>query len=292
MTRTPLINPIRLTWAKDHNKYLVGYPLFYPAALRAKYELELRTLAAYMTSYTRKRIINLFTSDLGDDYFYEQKELAAMDESLASQARILTNALTKKFEALFTKKAQRLSEKMIAGADTASKSGLKSSLQQLAGELSLKLNFIPSSLKEVSNASIAENVSLIKSIPDTYFNQITGAVMRSITTGGGVKSLMRHFKKYDDMTDRRAKNIALDQTRKAYNSINVQRMMASGYKKFRWLHSGGGMHPRPLHVAMNGKVYSFDDLPVIDKVTGEKGIPGQLPNCGCTLQPVYEFPGG
>jgi uncharacterized protein with gpF-like domain len=40
---------------------------------------------------------------------------------------------------------------------------------------------------------------------------------------------------------------------------------------------------------MDGKIFSFDDLPIIDRKTGERGIPGQAINCRCTMTPVYEF---
>jgi len=62
-----------------------------------------------------------------------------------------------------------------------------------------------------------------------------------------------------------------------------------GVKKFKWLHSGGGQKPRKDHIEMNGNIYSFDDLPVIDKRTGERGIPGQAINCRCRMAPVIEF---
>ena len=86
-----------------------------------------------------------------------------------------------------------------------------------------------------------------------------------------------------------AKNVALDQTRKAYQSMNAERMRAAGVKSFEWIHSGGGQKPRPDHVAMSGNVYRYDNLPVIDKRTGERGIPGQAPNCRCTARPVLDF---
>jgi uncharacterized protein with gpF-like domain len=40
---------------------------------------------------------------------------------------------------------------------------------------------------------------------------------------------------------------------------------------------------------MDGNVYSFDDPPIIDKNTGERGIPGQAINCRCFMVPVIEF---
>lgn len=237
-----------------------------------------------MTSATRKQVNALFESETSKEFF-------AMDASATSDSKKLLNELKARFSTLFAKKSIDLATKMVNSSEKYSRRTVKTSLEQLTGALTLKMDFIPGQVKEVAKASIAENVSLIKSIPEEYFNRVTGAVMRSITSGQGLKTLKSHFKKYDAMTDRRAKNIALDQTRKAYNSINAARLTAAGYEEFRWLHSGGGLEPRPDHVAMNGKVFRLDDLPVIDKKTGETGLPGQAPNCGCTMQPVYKMPG-
>jgi SPP1 gp7 family putative phage head morphogenesis protein len=178
---------------------------------------------------------------------------------------------------------------MVEGAQKASATSLHSSLEQLSGGLSLKTSVIPAGMEEVAQATVYENVQLIKSIPSQYLDDVFGSVMRSITTGGGLADLIPAIRKYDGITDRRAKNIALDQTRKAYNSINKQRLMAVGIKKFRWSHSAGGQTPRQDHIAMDGKIFSFDDLPIIDRKTGERGIPGQAINCRCTMTPVYEF---
>jgi uncharacterized protein with gpF-like domain len=67
-------------------------------------------------------------------------------------------------------------------------------------------------------------------------------------------------------------------------------MQKIGIKKFKWRHSGGGAHPRPLHRnVLNGNIYSFDDPPVIDEKTGQRGFPGQLINCRCVMISVIEF---
>jgi SPP1 gp7 family putative phage head morphogenesis protein len=151
-------------------------------------------------------------------------------------------------------------------------------------------------MEDIAKAIVEENVSLIKSIPQQYFKDITGSVMRSITTGAGMSTLLPQIQKYNAMTERRAKNLALDQTRKAYNGINKQRMQSIGVKKFEWVHSGGGQHPRRSHIALGGRVFSFDDLPVINKEQVDagyegpvRGIPGQAINCRCTMIPVIEF---
>lgn len=277
--------------SKQVNK-IKGKKLSYNAGLQSKYEKSLRSLVARMAKEVNREVMKLFKSNLSDEFFDYQDELATMDASIASQARMLMNKLTDKYTYLFDSEAPDLSLKMVSSSDKASKVSLSQSLDGIIPDFTLKTNFLPAGVKEVSKSLIAENVSLITTIPDVYFKNITGAVMRSITTGTGVDGLMKHLKKYYGESDRKAKNVALDQTRKAYNSINKQRMMTAGFTSFEWLHSGGGLKPRKDHQAMSGKIYSFDNLPVIDKRTGEKGIPGQAINCRCTMKPVYVFPEG
>lgn len=210
-------------------------------------------------------------------------------------SKSLVNELTKKFEKLFNDNARPIASKMMDDSNNASTTSLSSSLKQLTG-ITISADYIPKALKQTTMSSIEENVKLIKSIPSKYFSDISQSVMRSIATGNGMNDLVDDIEKYTEQTRRRVKNIALDQTRKAYNHINKHRMMAVGYKKFKWLHSGGGQHPRASHQAMSGKIYSFSDLPVINKEQvergyeePERGIPGQAINCGCTMTPVYEF---
>lgn len=279
----------------NRKKQKKGKPLAYNQSLRYRYEKALRGLVKKMGKDVKKEVMKLFKSDVSDTYFDKQEDLASvetMDASLASQARILMNKLTREYTELFDDKALELAKTMVFQADKSSKSALKSSLSGVIEGFTLDFDFIPSSVKEVAKAAIAENVSLISSVPEQYLKNITGSVMRSITSGAGVQELEREMTKYYGQAYRRAKNVALDQTRKAYNTINKQRMMSAGFKKFEWLHSGGGLQPRKHHQAMDGKIYSFDDLPVIVPETGEKGIPGQATNCGCTMRPIYEFPEG
>ena len=165
-------------------------------------------------------------------------------------------------------------------------------MKDLSGGLSLNTGLVPDALSEALTAAVAENVQLIKSIPQQYLTQIQGAVMRSIQPGGnGLQDLIPVLKAQKGITERRARNIALDQTRKTFNAANTERMQALGVKKFEWIHSGGGAHPRKDHIEMSGNIYSFDDPPVIGVMYGAevRGFPGDLPNCRCTMRPVIEF---
>lgn len=260
-----------------------GGRLALPAGVASRYSHHLARLANAMTADVHAQIVALFRHDDVTAYF------AAFDAiSPASQARIVTNKLQAKWEQIFGSAAKPLADTMVGQANMASASAVASSLKEMSAGLSLSTRAITPQMAEVLKGTVAQNVSLIKSIPSEYFTKVQGEVLRSITDGKGLEELEPWFKDQAGVTERRAKNIAIDQTHKAYNGLNRGRMVAAGIKKFEWIHSGGGLHPRPRHEAMSGKIYRFDVLPVIEE-DGERGIPGQAVNCRCTMVPVVEF---
>ena len=290
----------REQWVKNRRTTLRGKPLHYNIALQQKYERQLTQLVKQMTTETKKEVLKLFQSTTGKKFFKNQakvevikKPRATQDASLGSQARILMNALTSAYTQLFDQKSKTLAERMLNATIATSKTMLHGSLEELSGGLSLKTSVVPAGMEDVVKASIEENVSLIRSIPAQYFKDITGAVMRSITTGQGLKDLVPEIAKYEGQTKRRARNIALDQTRKAYNSINKQRMMALGVKEFIWRHSGGSQFPRESHIKISGVKFSFANLEQEQAALGvperDRGICGEPINCKCFMQPVISF---
>jgi len=276
---------------KKQDNAVEGKALNYSAYIGIKYTRQLNKLINQMTSQTEIEITKLFNKDFAKEYF---EESTGQDASISSQSRILMNELTAKFEKAFDKRSRVLAEQMLKAVTKSSEVQLKSSLKEISGGLELSGKKATANVKEVLKASIAENAELIKTIPTRYMGQIQGEVMRAITTGNGMQNLEPFFAKQKGISKRHAKNMALDQTRKAYSSLNKARMQDVGIKKFKWRHSGGGQKPRADHLAnyptgLNGGIFSFDDLPVIDPRTGERGIPGQAINCKCVMIPVIEF---
>jgi len=285
--------PKKEQWLGKRNIALKGTRLNYNASLQIRYKNKLLNLTRSMLNETSRRIIALFKSPSSKYFFKNQKEATAMDSSIASRATRLMQSLTAKFSQLFNNKADTLAASMIKQTKKSSEINLGTSLKKLSGGLTLNTGVIPEGMEEVSAALIQENVNLIKSIPAEYLKDIEGAVMRSITSGAGIKSLEDEIKKRSGQTDRRVSLLALDQTRKAYNSINKQRMQALGVKQFEWVHSGGSREPRESHMRLDGRIFSFDDLPL----KGDEGFtngqfPGQAINCRCTMIPVFEFENG
>jgi len=272
--------------SKKREIVLRGQPLNVNASIQNKYAGELRKMVLQMTRETRQAITNLFRRFPVLD--------SAMDDSLASQARILTNALTNKFTELFSYRSSKLAKTMVDYSQRYATTSLHRSLSQLTGGLSLKTSIITPEIEDVSKAIIAQNVSLIKSIPDEYFKNVTGVVMRSIS-GAGTFDLVRELDKYAGMTERRAKLIALDQTRKAYSLIAKAKMEALQVKKFEWLHTGGSQHPRDSHIKMNGMIFSFENLIAEQKAINiperDLGFPSVPPYCRCRALPVFDLSG-
>lgn len=260
-----------------------GQPLNPSAAIEQRYYTALRVLIDRMVTETDFEMKKLFKTEHAEEYF-------AQDASISSQARILTNALIKKYTDLFASFSKPMAERFAEESDKSSDIAVKSSIRHLSDELTLSTKTITSGpLNDILNATVTENVGLIKSIPAQYLNGVQGAVMRSITTGNGMQDLVPYLQKHKGITVRRARMIAQDQTKKAFSGLSKARMQAIGVEEYEWLHTSGSRHPRKLHIQMNGNIYRYDDPPVIDERTGERGIPGQAINCACRMRPILNF---
>lgn len=271
-------------WVESRKPKLIeGTVITPPAAVANRYYSDLSRLIDEMTADTHKQVMKLFKSEVAEEYF-------AMDESISERARILSNSLLQKFLKRFAEMSDPLADRFVKNINNASSSQVYSSIQQLSGGLSLSTKNLDGQLKDMLQATISENVQLIKTIPQRYLTQVQGAVMRSITTGNGLHDLVPFLASQKDISHRQSQLMALDQTRKAMNNLSKGRMQNVGITEYMWVHTGGSAEPRPLHKnVLNGKVFSFDDPPVIDEKTGDTGIPGQAINCRCRMKPVISF---
>lgn len=287
-----LLTRKRARWAANRTVTFRGNVLRSNISVENRYAVALMRLADAMTAQVARDVLALYRTDTA-------RQRYATDANLGSQARILLNKLENQFFKTFNANAKHIADRMVRGADKQSKATLHSSLQRLSGGLSLSTGAITADMRDMLTATVAENVGLIKTIPQEYFGQVRGAVMRSITEpdtdglAGVVRKVEGLLNERARQIRNKARNLALDQTRKTYNNFNKGRMEAVGIEEFEWVHSGGGQRPRELHQQrLNGNIYSFNDLPVIDERTGERGIPGQAINCRCTMRPVLRLDNG
>jgi len=295
MKKNPPLATNKRNWVKNRNVVLRGKPLHYNASQQKKYERRLKQLINVMTTETKKELLKILKNDDVKSHFENQKQIKniAMDQSASSQMKIMLNVLTRKFNRLFESKANSIAEKFFGNVFTSSSNTLNSSLKQLTGGLSLKTGIITDTTRTIGTKIIEDNVKLIKSIPEKYYADIEKSVMKSLTGGGGIQTIISELEKHEGITERRAKNIALDQTIKAHNQINSAEMDRLGFDQFEWLHSHASLQPRPSHLKMNGHIFSFTNLRQEQEKFGvpeeDQGLPGVPPGCKCSILPVIDF---
>lgn len=297
------LTPKRYDWVRNRTTTLNSIPLIYNVGVQEKYYKAILQLVRRMQDDIKRTLIELYKTKSVRKFYKQQKTLMAQDSksdipesnftlSISTMVTRTLNNLQKKYDSLFKQKYPEIIDSMWKDSLKVSSGALNVSFKKLSGGLTLNPSIIPKGLESISKSVLQENADLIKTIPSKFLKEVQGAVTRSITSGQGLDDLIPELDRYATRNLRHTKNMALDQTRKAYNSINKQRMLSAGLTKYKWIHSGGGREPRPDHVAMNGKTYSFNDNPIIDPRTGERGIPGQAINCRCTMEPVLEFDDG
>lgn len=288
----------RLEWAAPRNATLKGTRLPpYSAAASAKYQASLDRLVQQMQKEYNTEVRKLFRQHADEESALAMDSInnycafvGALDASLASQARILFSWLGQKYAKLFASRAAGMTERMIDSSSMASKKALGDSLKKISGGITIPVPDMPKGLQEAITAATAENVGLIRSLPQQYGERISQLVLRSIATGGsGAQEIFEGIRHYDGITENRAKLISVDQVRKITAVMNMERAKSVGIKKFEWIHSGGGSSPRKRHLELDGTIHSYDDLPVIDPKTGQRGLPGILINCRCVAVPILEL---
>lgn len=137
--------------------------------------------------------------------------------------------------------------------------------------------------RDVLRATVNANVSLIKSIPRQHMQKVEGMVMRSVQTGRDLGQLSKDLRNEFGVTRRRAHLIARDQNNKATSALTKVRQDECGIEEAYWRHSHAGKHPRPTHVAADGKKYKIAKGMYLD---GKWTYPGFEINCKCFSQSV------
>lgn len=112
--------------------------------------------------------------------------------------------------------------------------------------------------------------------------------------GKSAKTIQEYIAKEFGVSQRHAKFLARNESAIATTSYLSAKYQEEGFRSFRWVVNLDNRE-RPWHrtlgtVGANGKgnIYRFDDPPIINEKTGQKGLPGQDYNCRCTLVPVLD----
>jgi SPP1 gp7 family putative phage head morphogenesis protein len=143
-------------------------------------------------------------------------------------------------------------------------------------------------MRDAFEASLAENVGLIKSIPSQYLQEVEGIVMRNYAAGRDLKSMAAEIRARYHVAANRAVLISRDQSNKANAVVLRARQAELGIVESQWLHSHAGKTPRPTHVAMNGKRYLISKG-MWDSAVQKWIFPSELIGCRCQGRSVLPW---
>lgn len=290
----------RADWVEGRKTTLRGTPMRVNEAAVNRAGEEAEEMVYKMHKDVSRQVKNLFKTTTAKNSIPDKpKEItvenSAMDASISSQSRILMNKLINKWQKSFNLFSVSFTDKMISTVDKQAMTDTQRAVEKLSGGVTIKTDSLSERTNDILIASTDESTSLIKTISSDYTTEVKEALMRSITSNSSSFTQLKEsidsmlMSKYTTYKNK-AKNIALDQTRKAYAGLSTSRMRDAGLNEYIWRHAGGSQNPRSYHkYTLNGQTFKLSDPPIIDPKTGERGEPSTLIHCKCYKEPVITF---
>lgn len=124
----------------------------------------------------------------------------------------------------------------------------------------------------------AENIGLIKSIPEQYLDTLHGRVVAAVRKGTSLREMTRQIRDTYHLPRNRAELIARDQIGKLNGDLTRYRQTNIGVEEYDW-HGVMDEREREEHVAREGKRFRWDTPP-------PDGHPGHAIRCRCWGSPV------
>ncbi|AUR98851.1 head morphogenesis domain protein [Vibrio phage 1.256.O._10N.286.45.F8] len=254
-------------------------PIELPKAIGISYNAELQ------------RMVRRIKKDIDQSIKPQVKDLEFeyTADSWADVIEVSLSALRQRWSStVFNRFAERMASKFVQAVNLQNQQQFQNQYKSFG----INIYAGNQAVSDYLDATVKDNVRLIKSIPDQYLTQVESIVLGNMRAGMRPSAINKQLQDQFGVTERRARVISRDQTSKASNGLAKKRMESSGFKYFQWIDSKDSrVRSRHKHIANKvtkyGKgIYSFSDLPI-----GEQGVPvapGQPIQCRCVMRPVLE----
>ena len=150
------------------------------------------------------------------------------DEILAVIRRVSSTFTT----SLFDQQASRVAAGTISRAEADNAEDFRKSVNRAVG-VDFELITKPKGMVDYLEASTAENVNLIKSIPTEYFQRVETIVLGGMKSGLAPTAIAKQIQEQTGVSARRAKLIARDQVSQLNSDLTRQRQTAAGIEFYR-----------------------------------------------------------
>lgn len=153
-----------------------------------------------------------------------------------------------------------------------------------------RVNIIDFDFTDEQKQEIARNYTsnmqlYIKDFVQKRLPEMRRKVAQAVLDGYREIDVQKMLESEYGIAERKAKFLAQNETSIMLAQIKKVHYSAMGFDSFMW-HTILDARERPEHRELNGKIFRFDNPPVIDKRTGQKGLPGETYNCRCDLTPI------
>lgn len=110
-------------------------------------------------------------------------------------------------------------------------------------------------------------------------------VQKMVLEGARTPTVAKYFEQRWGVASNKAEFLAINETHLAGSIIKATRYQEMGFTHFKWGRSSS-KEKRKLHEEYYGKVFAYNEPPIIDEQLNINGLPRQIWNCKCHAQPV------
>lgn len=212
---------------------------------------------------------------------YNRGDITNISKALSTEFKDLLKSWDKKSEVFAKKLSNAINDRIKNYVDLGfKKQGKEYALETLSRKSA-----------QVLNANILQNIALIKTIPREIIEKYQILLYNNITDFD-LQATQKTLKNFSEITLRRVKLIARDQTAKAIENLAMSRSQDLGFEYYVWqtakderVSKGKGGHSQ-----LEGRIYRYDTPTAIIDSYGNKGHCSQRVNCRCVSSPLFLEP--
>lgn len=248
-----------------------------PDAIRAQYYSMLRGILAVAKALVERRVVPLLPNLL-EQAKAERGDARGLSRTDASRINNLLDGISEKFYRQLSPDLLDLEVGKVARAT--SENHRRQFQRQAKAALGIDLQMAEPGLAGRISQFTAENVALIKSLPQQYFDQVEKIVTAGVSDGDRAEDIAQEISDRFGVAESRAELIANDQIGKFFGDLQQARQEAVGVEEYIW-RTMRDERVRDDHQEREGEKFRWDDPP-------EDGAPGEAVNCRCFAEPVFD----
>jgi SPP1 gp7 family putative phage head morphogenesis protein len=242
-----------------------------PDAIRREYNATLQSLVVQPAARAFARVASQIIRLLIEERREQGKNDSARERQaaeLVEQARRAATVSDREMRAVAEKFGQRTSDFQKAQLD-----------RQVKAAVGVPYSAIEKPARDLLPTFVDENVDLITSISERYFDSLKAQIQDAFASGMHPETLAEELSGREEVSEWDARRIARDQIGKLAADLNQERQKSLGVTGYTWR---GAMdnRERDEHRALEGQHFEWDNPPA-------EGNPGEPILCRCTAEPDF-----